>query len=126
MRPRDLVLTALLVAAVGGTPFAAASAAIPVAVGGARLPSLAPMIRKVSPAVVTIGIRGVMPDSGAGDAPHDDPFYNRFFHDLPEQSPGQEPFAAAGSGVIVDARRGYILTNAHVVDHATSITVTLQ
>ncbi|MGH8170709.1 MAG: trypsin-like peptidase domain-containing protein [Steroidobacteraceae bacterium] len=119
-------MTALLVAVVGGMPFATASAAIPVAVGGARLPSLAPMIRKVSPAVVTIGIRGVMPDNAAGDAPHDDPFSNRFLHDLPGQGRGQEPFAAAGSGVIVDARRGYILTNAHVVNHATSITVTLQ
>jgi serine protease Do/serine protease DegQ len=67
-----------------------------------------------------------MPDSAADDALRNDPFLNRFFHNLPGQGPDQEPFAAAGSGVIVDARRGYILTNAHVVDHATSITVTLQ
>jgi len=107
-------------------PFATARAAMPAAVSGTRVPSLAPMIRKVSPAVVTIGIRGVMPDSGASDPLRDDPFYNRFFHGTPGQSPDEQPFAAAGSGVIVDARRGYILTNAHVVDHATSITVTLQ
>ncbi len=44
----------------------------------------------------------------------------------PGQSSDEQPFAAAGSGVIVDAKRGYILTNAHVVEHATSITVTLQ
>ncbi|HEX4268158.1 MAG TPA: trypsin-like peptidase domain-containing protein [Steroidobacteraceae bacterium] len=125
MNPRDLACTALLAAVVGGIPFAPASAAIPAAITGMRVPSLAPMIRKVSPAVVTIATRGVMPDSD-GDETRDDPFYNRFFHDLPGQRPDEQPFAAAGSGVIVDARHGYILTNAHVVDHATSITVTLQ
>jgi Do/DeqQ family serine protease len=129
MNPRHLACTALLAAVLGGTPFTVASAAIPAAVAGMRVPSLAPMIRKVSPAVVTIATRGVMPDSdgdGDGDEQHDDPFYNRFFHDLPGQGADEEPFAAAGSGVIVDAKLGYILTNAHVVDHATSITVTLQ
>ena len=126
MRPRDLVFSALLAAAVGGIPFATASAAIPVAVGGTRVPSLAPMIRKVSPAVVTIATRGLMPGNGPSDAAHDDPFFNHFFHGLPGQAPDEQPFEAAGSGVIVDARRGYILTNAHVVDDATSITVTLQ
>ena len=125
MNPRHLACTALLAAVLGGTPFATASAAIPAAIAGTRVPSLAPMIRKVSPAVVTIATRGVMPDSD-GDEQRDDPFYNRFFHDLPGQGPNEEPFAAAGSGVIVDAKHGYILTNAHVVDHATSITVTLQ
>jgi len=124
MRARDLACTAVLAAVVGGIPFA--TAAIPAAAGGARVPSLAPMIRKVSPAVVTIAIRGIMPDSGTNDPLRDDPFYNRFFHGSPGQSPDEQPFAAAGSGVIVDAKRGYILTNAHVVDHATSITVTLQ
>jgi Do/DeqQ family serine protease len=123
---RDLFRTALLVAVVGGMPFAPSSAAIPAAAGGVRVPSLAPMIRKVSPAVVTIATRGVIPDSGASDPLRDDPFYNRFLHSLPGQGSAEQPFAAAGSGVIVDARRGYILTNAHVVDHATSITVTLQ
>jgi Do/DeqQ family serine protease len=129
MNPRYLACTALLAAVLGGTPFTVASAAIPAAVGGMRVPSLAPMIRKVSPAVVTIATRGVMPDSdgdGDGDEQRDDPFYNRYFHGLPGQGPDEEPFAAAGSGVIVDAKQGYILTNAHVVDHATSITVTLQ
>src|SRR5579863_8835705 len=125
MHPRDLARTALLAAVLAGTPLAPASAAIPAAVAGMRVPSLAPMIRKVSPAVVTIATRGVMPDSDGNDQ-HDDPFHNRFFHGLPGQGPDEEPFAAAGSGVIVDAKHGYILTNAHVVDHATSITVTLQ
>ena len=125
MNPRELASIALLAAAAAAMPFAAAPAAIPAVVAGARVPSLAPMIRKVSPAVVNIATHGVMPGSGR-DPLRDDPFYNRFFHSPPGQGPDEQPFAAAGSGVIVDARRGYILTNAHVVDHAAGITVTLQ
>jgi Do/DeqQ family serine protease len=126
MNPRGLICTSLLAAAIAGMHFAAAPAAMPPAVGGIRMPSLAPMIRKVSPTVVNIATHGVMPQSGAQDPLRDDPFYNRFFHSPPGQGPDEEPFAAAGSGVIVDARRGYILTNAHVVEHASGITVTLQ
>lgn len=126
MNPRDVVWTALAAAAVAGTPFAAAPAAMPAAVAGMRVPSLAPMIRRISPAVVNIATHGVVPQSGTHDPLRDDPFFDRFFHGLPGQGPGEQPFASAGSGVIVDARRGYVLTNAHVVDHATGITVTLQ
>jgi Do/DeqQ family serine protease len=127
MKPRELACTALLVAAVGGMSFTAAPAAIPSAVmAGMRVPSLAPMIRRVSPAVVTISTRGVMRDSDSNEPSHDDPFDSQSSHDLPGQGSDEQPFAAAGSGVIVDARRGYILTNAHVVDHATGITVTLK
>jgi Do/DeqQ family serine protease len=127
MNSRDLVHAALLAAVLAGAPLATPSAAIPAAVGGTRVPSLAPMIRKVSPAVVTIATRGVVSGGSDSDDPlRNDPFYNRLFHGLPAQGADEQPFAVAGSGVIVDARRGYILTNAHVVDHATSITVTLQ
>ena len=126
MNPRGLVCASLLVAAVAGMHFAAAPAAMPPAVGGVRVPSLAPMIRKVSPAVVNIATHGVIPQSGTQEPAHDDPFYDRFFHSPAGRGPDEEPFAAAGSGVIVDARHGYILTNAHVVEHATGITVTLQ
>jgi len=125
MKPRELVCAALLLAPAGIVLPATAPAAVPATVGGARVPSLAPMIRRVSPAVVNIATHGVMPESGH-DPLRADPFYNRFFHGLPGQGPDEEPFAAAGSGVIVDAKRGYILTNAHVVDHASGITVTLE
>jgi len=126
MNPRDLACSALLIAAVAAMPFAPAGAAMPAVVGRMGVPSLAPMIRKVSPAVVNIATQGVVSDNGPPDELREDPFYNRFFHSPPGKGPDQEPFAAAGSGVIVDARRGYILTNAHVVDHATGITVTLE
>lgn len=126
MNARELACTALLAAAAAGMPLAAARAAIPPAVVGTAVPSLAPMIRRVSPAVVTISIRGLRPERGGGDPLQDDPFFNRFFRSPPGQDRDEQPFAAAGSGVIVDAARGYILTNAHVVDHATGITVTLE
>jgi len=126
MNPREITCIALLAAATGVMPFAAAPAAVPAVVGGARTPSLAPMIRKVSPAVVNIATHGFSPGSDSHDPMRDDPFYNRFFHSPPGQGPDEQPFAAAGSGVIVDAKHGYILTNAHVVEHATGITVTLQ
>jgi Do/DeqQ family serine protease len=123
MKARELACVALLVASAGLTPFATAPAAMPAIVHGRRLPSLAPMIRRVSPAVVNIATHGLVSEAAA---PPVDPFYERFFHSPPGQGPDEQPFASAGSGVIVDARHGYILTNAHVVDHATGITVTLQ
>jgi Do/DeqQ family serine protease len=126
MNPRELTCIALLAAATGVMPFAAAPAAVPAVVGGMHVPSLAPMIRKVSPAVVNIATHGLEPGSGSRNPLRDDPFYNRFFHSPPGQGPDEQPFAAAGSGVIVDAKHGYVLTNAHVVEHATGITVTLQ
>ena len=126
MHPRDLAYSALLIAAVAAMPWAPARAAMPAIVGRMGLPSLAPMIRKVSPAVVNIAIRGVVSGGGPHDDLGEDPFYNRFFHSPPGKGPDEQPFAATGSGVIVDARHGYILTNAHVVDHASGITVTLE
>jgi serine protease Do/serine protease DegQ len=53
-----------------------------------------------------------------------DPYFRRFF-EIPE-GPIERQFQSAGSGVIFDAKNGYIVTNAHVVDNATEITVTLQ
>jgi Do/DeqQ family serine protease len=126
MNLRDLACSALLFAVATGTPSAPALAALPAAVAGMRLPTLAPMIRKVSPAVVNITTHGAGSASGAHDPPREDPFYERFFHSPPGQGPDEQPFASAGSGVIVDALHGYILTNAHVVDHAGEITVALE
>ena len=51
--------------------------------------------------------------------------FRRFF-DIPNMGPRERQFQSAGSGVIFDAKNGYIVTNAHVVDNATEITVTLQ
>jgi len=55
----------------------------------------------------------------------DDPFFRRFFDVPPDSRPRERQFQSAGSGVIVDAKNGYIITNHHVVENASEITVTL-
>jgi Do/DeqQ family serine protease len=55
----------------------------------------------------------------------DDPFFRRFFEVPPDSKPRDRQFQSAGSGVIVDAKNGYIITNYHVVENASEITVTL-
>jgi serine protease Do/serine protease DegQ len=74
------------------------------------------------PAVVNVSVKGHVQRSLRG--PLNDPFFRRFF-DIPDQ-PETREFESAGSGVIVDAQRGYILTNSHVVDDAENISVTLS
>jgi Do/DeqQ family serine protease len=111
---------------IAGLAAAASPAGIPPAVGDTPLPTLAPMIRKVSPAVVNIATRGTVHESGAQSLLPDDPFFRHFLDQAPGSAGRERPFQSAGSGVIFDARRGYILTNAHVVENASEITVTLQ
>ncbi len=83
-----------------------------------ELPTLAPVIDAVGAAVVNISVRG----SVEVDNPlANDPFFRRF---LPPNGERRE-FRSAGSGVIVDAAQGYILTNHHVVENAEEITITL-
>src|SRR6201981_590423 len=101
-------------------------AALPPAVGDTPLPTLAPMIKRVSPAVVNIATRGTIHERGGQNPLLDDPFFRRFFDVPPDTGPRDRPFQSAGSGVIVDAKNGYIITNAHVVENANEITVTLQ
>src|SRR5579864_1217629 len=115
-------LSSLLLLA-GGSPV---SAAMPLAVGDTPVPSLSPMIKKVSPAVVNIATRGTIHEKGPQNPLLDDPFFRRFFDVPPDSGARERPFQSAGSGVIFDARSGYIVTNAHVVENATEITVTLQ
>ena len=115
-----------LLALLALAPLAGALAGIPPAVGDTPLPSLAPMIRKASPAVVNVATRGTVRDNGPQNPLLQDPFFRRFF-DLPRNgAPQEHSFRSAGSGVIFDARQGYIVTNAHVVENASEITVTLQ
>src|SRR5215471_3169420 len=101
-------------------------AAMPPFGGESGVPTLAPMIRKVSPAVVNIATRGTIRERGAQNPLLDDPFFRRFFDVPPDSGARARPFQSAGSGVIFDAHSGYIVTNAHVVENASEITVTLQ
>lgn len=100
---------------------AAATAQLPDEVDGQSLPSLAPLVEKVSPAVVNIRVRQTIRNR----SPYADEMFRRFFG-LPEvPGGGSQEVASAGSGVIVDAENGYILTNNHVVESADEIKVYL-
>lgn len=103
---------------------ASAQAALPAQVGETPVPSLAPMIKKVSPTVVNIATRGTVTDRRPPNPLLDDPFFRRFFP--PDQGPRERQFQSAGSGVVVDDKNGYIITNAHVVENANEITITTQ
>jgi Do/DeqQ family serine protease len=82
--------------------------------------TLAPMLKEVTPAVVNIA---VLTRSPLENNPlYQDPFFRRFFN-LPEKP---RPQVSAGSGVIVDAGKGYVLTNHHVIKEATQVVVTLK
>ncbi len=107
-------------------------AALPIAAGpaGAQLPgmaqrdgmpTLAPLMDRVTPGVVNIAVKGMV--ASELNPLLNDPFFRRFF-DLPEMNLQRE-FQSVGSGVIVDARRGYVLTNNHVIKNADEITITL-
>ncbi len=98
-----------------------ALAVLPVAVDGAPLPSLAPVLKEVTPSVVnvytqtTVRVRSPLLD---------DPFFRRFFK-VPDAS-RERVSQSLGSGVIVDAEKGYVLTNYHVIARADQIAVGLK
>jgi len=95
-----------------------ALARLPVAVNGQALPSLADMLERVTPSVVNISTEGT------DVATLKDPVYRHFFgKKIPQPSKKK---MGTGSGIIVDAQYGYIVTNAHVIDGAGKITVTLK
>src|SRR5687767_12206134 len=101
-----------------------AAAQLPEKVGDTPVPSMAPVVKKASPAVVNIATRGTVKEQRPRNPLLEDPFFRRFF-DAPELGPRERQFQSAGSGVIVDAKNGYIITNAHVIENADEITVTL-
>ena len=114
-------LLAAAVIAVGTLPAGAHAATLPAAVDGQPMPSLAPMLTRVTPAVVNISSTTHVP---VRDAYFDDPMVRQFFG-LPA-TPRERVEQSLGSGVIVDAAKGYVLTNNHVVGGADDISVTLQ
>ena len=97
----------------GGTPLP------PLVRDGA--PTLAPLVERVMPSVVSVSV--------VHNAPQEqnpllrDPVFRRFFG---PQDRTQRPSLAAGSGVIVDAANGYVVTNAHVIANAQRIRVVLS
>lgn len=87
-----------------------------------NLPTLAPMLARISPAVVNISVQGTV--RVAQNPLFQDPLFRRFFG-IPQQ-PETQRFQAVGSGVIIDAAHGLVVTNDHVVKNAQQIQVTLK
>jgi serine protease DegQ len=98
-----------------------ALAALPVAVDGQPLPSLAPVLKEVTPSVVNVYTQTRV---RVRSPLLDDPIFRRFFNvpDVPRERVSQ----SLGSGVIVDAENGYVLTNYHVIARADEISVGLK
>ena len=138
MRPAPTLLVLAAAAAFGGfaataireavqtpahaAPQAAAPAPVvsglPVAVDGQPMPSLAPMLRRVTPSVVSVHAAQRRQVSPFGN----DPFFRRMFPELSQERIER----SLGSGVVVDARNGYVLTNHHVIENADEVSVTLS
>ena len=97
-----------------------AQAGLPFSADGEKLPSLAPILERSTPAVVNILTRATVKTQR--NPLLDDPFFKDFFNLRPQR---KRETQGLGSGVIVDAKNGYILTNNHVIKGADIITVTL-
>ncbi len=110
------IFRAILVLSLFMSQAALANPTMPLA-ADTPLPSMAPMLQKVMPAVVNIAVEGVMPTfqmrKPEGGAPADVQASKRKFHSF-------------GSGVMMDAKNGYLLTNAHVIKNGKTITVTIS
>src|SRR5690554_4888604 len=115
-----LPLVSALALSMGFAALPAAQAALPFG-AGSEINSLAPVVEKVSPGVVNISVSGskisrqVLPE----------PFRFFFGPNVPGEQVRERPFQALGSGVIIDADKGYVITNNHVIDDADKILITL-
>jgi serine protease Do len=89
-------------------------------IASGQVPTLAPLVREVTPSVVNISVHGRVKEE---NPLYRDPLFREFF-DVPKQL--EREFQAAGSGVIVDAQHGYILTANHVVAQVATAQVTTK
>src|SRR3712207_1912064 len=113
---------ALLVLAAAVLPSPAARAQYPALDPERGVVTMAPLLERVTPAVVNVSVASRV---AAENPLLRDPFFRGFF-DVPERALREREAVAAGSGVIVDARRGLVVTNNHVVRGADRVTVTLK
>ncbi|MGK2888585.1 MAG: serine endoprotease DegQ [Candidatus Malihini olakiniferum] len=123
MKKKSLLFSALVVSmslALSSLP--AAQAALPVVVEGQQLPSLAPMLEKVLPTVVSVHVEGTQTQHQR--VPEEFKFF--FGPNAPLGKQNSRPFEGMGSGVIIDAAKGYVLTNNHVINNADKIRVQLN
>ena len=102
--------------------FNVALAALPPEIDGVALPSLAPMLERTQPAVVNVSSRTHVQVQNSF---YGDPFFDRFFGGGMGGQPQERVESSLGSGVIVDAVKGLVLTNNHVIQNADEVSVTL-
>ena len=122
MKKQTLLLSALALSiGLSLSVLPTATASLPTQVPGqGALPSLAPMLEKVLPAVVSVQVEGTA--APTQNMPEE---LKKFFGDNAPQEQAQ-PFEGLGSGVIIDAAKGYVLTNNHVISQAQKIRVQLN
>src|SRR5215468_7888364 len=103
--------------ALAASGFVAANASVPLPViqQASGMPTLAPVLKKITPAVVSIAVKSRAPDANT---------QQRRTRDAKPAAVDQQVHAA-GSGVVIDAGQGFIITNNHVIDRAEEITVQL-
>src|SRR5215468_11286935 len=103
--------------ALAASGFVAANASVPLPViqQASGMPTLAPVLKKITPAVVSIAIKSRAPDANT---------QQRRTRDAKPAAVDQQA-RAAGSGVVIDAAQGLIITNNHVIDRAEEITIQL-
>lgn len=123
MKKKPLLLgTLALCIGLSLSPVAPTMAALPPAVAGEQLPSLAPMLDNVLPAVVSVYVEGTQTQRQR--IPEEYRFF--FGPNMPNERENSRPFQGLGSGVIIDAEKGYIVTNNHVVNNADKIRIQLN
>ncbi|EPL6453722.1 MULTISPECIES: Do family serine endopeptidase [Providencia] len=128
MKRKNFFLTAvamslgLSLATIPTVSSAALPATLPATAQSQNMPSLAPMLEKVLPAVVNIHVSGTRVQNQ--QIPEELKFF--FGPNAPSQQQNVRPFEGLGSGVIIDAQQGYILTNNHVIDGADKIQIQLN
>lgn len=93
------------------------------AADSAQMPSLAPVLKNIMPAIVNVAVQGYMPDALPPGAADDEEAENKHPSRTPQKG---RKFESIGSGVIIDPKNGVIITNDHVIRNANLITVTLQ
>ncbi|PJG83964.1 Do family serine endopeptidase [Caviibacterium pharyngocola] len=124
MKKKTFLLSSIMLGLSVLTASVSAQAALPSFVENQAVPSLAPMLEKVLPSVISIAVEGKQKSSFQND---NIPEEFKFFFG-PDAFGDSSPrnFKGIGSGVIINAEKGYALTNNHVIDQADKITVKLQ
>ncbi|MBD2810107.1 Do family serine endopeptidase [Xenorhabdus sp. Vera] len=126
MKRKNTLLSALAISiglSLASVPMVS-NAALPAAMASQELPSLAPMLEKVLPSVVTVHVSGTEVQNQQLQLPEDFQFF--FGPGFPSQEQRSRPFKGLGSGVIIDAEKGYVLTNSHVIENANKMRVQLN